>query len=103
MRWALIGLAWVVVAALVVVSAFHLAHRGPWTLMVALIAVTPWTYMLAWATILIGLFYRRRVLLVVSVVLVLLQLSWVVPDFDPISHFSLRRPVQCPCACSTPM
>jgi endonuclease/exonuclease/phosphatase (EEP) superfamily protein YafD len=77
-------------AALVIVSGFHLAHREPWTLIVGLIAVTPWTYMLAWVTTSVALFYRRRVLAGISVVLVVLQLWWVVPDFDPVSH--LVRP-----------
>jgi endonuclease/exonuclease/phosphatase (EEP) superfamily protein YafD len=85
-RLALITLSWAVVAGLAVVSAFHLAHREPWTDMVGLIAVTPWIYMLAWVSAAIGLFTRHRLLVGVSVVLVGLQLWWVVPDFDPISH-----------------
>jgi endonuclease/exonuclease/phosphatase (EEP) superfamily protein YafD len=90
LRSILLGLSWPVVAALVVVSGFHLVHREPWTLILDLIAVTPWIYMLAWATASMGLFFRRRVLTAVSAMLVLLQLWWVIPDFDPISH--LARP-----------
>ena len=45
---------------LAVVSVFHLSHREPWTAVVALIAVTPWIYMLAWVTASIGLFFQRR-------------------------------------------
>jgi len=92
LRLGLIGLSWVVVAALVVVSAFHLGHREPWIFMVALIAVTPSIYMLAWATTSIGLFFHRRALTVLSIVLVVLQLWWVVPDFDPISHLASPVP-----------
>jgi endonuclease/exonuclease/phosphatase (EEP) superfamily protein YafD len=84
----LLGLSWVVVAALVVVSAFHLVRREPWTAMVALIAATPWIYMLAWVTVSVGLFFRRRALAVTSAVLVVLQLWWVIPDFDPVSHLT---------------
>jgi len=84
----LIGFSWAVVVALVVISAFHLGHREPWTFMVALIAVTPWIYMLAWATTSVGLCFHRRVLLVTSITLVALQLWWVIPDFDPISHLA---------------
>ncbi len=91
-RFALIGLAWAVVFALAVVSVFHLSRSEPWTAVVALIAVTPWIYMLAWVTASIGLFLRRRLLVLVSAVLVLLQLWWVVPDFDPISHFASPAP-----------
>ena len=82
----LVGSSWGVVAALAVVTSFHLARTEPWTLVVGLIAVTPWIYMLAWVTCSIGLFFRRRVLASTSAVLVLLQLWWVVPDFDPIAH-----------------
>jgi endonuclease/exonuclease/phosphatase (EEP) superfamily protein YafD len=60
--------------------------------MVALIAVTPWIYMLAWVTTSIGLFFQRRALTVSSIVLVVLQLWWVVPDFDPISHLTSPVP-----------
>jgi endonuclease/exonuclease/phosphatase (EEP) superfamily protein YafD len=80
-----------VVLALTIVTGFHLTRREPWTLIVGLIAVTPWIYMLAWVTAAVGLFGHRRVLAVASLVLVGLQLWWVVPDFDPISHLS--RPV----------
>jgi endonuclease/exonuclease/phosphatase (EEP) superfamily protein YafD len=86
----LIALSWAVAAALVFVSGLHLAHREPWTLIVGLIAVTPWIYMLAWVTTSVGLFFHRRVLAAISAVLVVLQLWWVVPDFDPVSH--LVRP-----------
>ena len=92
LRLGLICLSWAVVAALVVVSAFHLGHREPWTFMVALIAVTPWIYMLAWVTTSIGLFFQRRALTVASIVVVVLQLWWVVPDFDPISHLASPVP-----------
>jgi endonuclease/exonuclease/phosphatase (EEP) superfamily protein YafD len=77
---------------LAVVSVFHLGHREPRTLIVALIAATPWIYMLAWVTASIGLFRRRPALVVTSIVLVGLQLWWVVPDFDPISHLSSPVP-----------
>ena len=50
LRLALIGLSWVVVAALVAISGFHLVHSEPWTVVLDLIAVTPWIYMLAWLT-----------------------------------------------------
>jgi endonuclease/exonuclease/phosphatase (EEP) superfamily protein YafD len=86
-----VGLSWAVVTALVVLTAFHAAHREPLNIIVGLIAATPWVYMLAWVTVSIGLFTRRRVLAGISVALVLLQLWWVVPDFDPISH--LVRPL----------
>ena len=89
-RGVLIALSWAVAAVLVTVSGFHLAHREPWTLIVGLIAVTPWIYMMAWVTTSVGLFFRRRVLAMISAVLVVLQLWWVVPDFDPVSH--LARP-----------
>jgi len=86
LRRLLVGSSWGVVAALAVVTSFHLARTEPWTFVVGLIAVTPWIYMLAWVTCSIGLFFRRRVLASTSAVLVLLQLWWVVPDFDPIAH-----------------
>jgi len=90
LRALLFASSWAVAAALVIVSGFHLAHREPWTLIVGLIAVTPWIYMMAWVTTSVGLFFRRRVLAVISAVLVVLQLWWVVPDFDPLSD--LARP-----------
>lgn len=83
-------------AALAVVSVFHLSHSEPRTAVVALIAVTPWIYMLAWVTASIGLFFGRRPLALISAVLVLLQLWWVVPDFDPISHFAPPAPGSVP-------
>ncbi|MGA3218652.1 MAG: endonuclease/exonuclease/phosphatase family protein [Acidimicrobiales bacterium] len=86
------GLSWAAVAALAVVTVFHLSHREPLTLIVGLIAATPWIYMLAWVTASIGLFSRRPALVATSLVLVGLQLWWVVPDFDPISHLSPRVP-----------
>ncbi len=92
LRLGLICLSWAVVVALMVVSAFHLGHREPWTFMVALIAVTPWIYMLAWVTTSIGLFFQRGVLTVTSILLVVLQLWWVAPDFDPISHLASPVP-----------
>lgn len=85
-RLLLFGLSWTVAASLAVVAAFDLVHREPWTFMVALISVTPWLYMLAWLTASVGLFFRRRVLAATSAVLIVLQLWWVVPDFDPVSH-----------------
>lgn len=91
-RLALVVLAWAVVAALMVVSAFHVVHREPWTFIVGLIAVTPWIYILAWVTASIGLFFRRRIMLALSVVLMALQLCWVVPDFDPLSHLAAVVP-----------
>jgi len=92
LRLAVLALSWAVVAALAVVSVFHLVHREPWTAMVALIAVTPWIYLLAWVTAFIGMFFRRRALAVISATLVFLQIWWVVPDFDPISHLSEPAP-----------
>jgi len=92
LRPVLVALSWAVVAALVILTGFHLAHREPWTLIVGLIAVTPWIYMLAWVTASAGLLFRRRVLALISAALVVLQLWWVVPDFDPISH--LARPAR---------
>ncbi len=86
LRWGLIGLSWGVVAALVAISVFHLVHREPRTVILDLIAVTPWIYMLAWLTTSVGLWFHRPVMTVTSAVLVVLQLWWVVPDFDPISH-----------------
>ena len=68
-RLALLGLAWAVVGVLAV-SVFHLSHREPWTAVAALIAVTPWIYMLAWVTASIGLFFQRRALVAVSLALV---------------------------------
>ncbi len=91
-RVAILSLSWTVVVALVTVSGFHLARREPWTLMVGLIAVTPWIYMLAWFTASVGLFARHRVLAVVSFGLVGLQLWWVLPGFDPIAHLSRPAP-----------
>ena len=88
LRSALLGLSWAVVAALMVVTVFHLVRREPWNAIVALIAVTPWIYTLAWVTASVGLFFRRRALAVISAVLVVLQLWWVIPDFDPISHLA---------------
>jgi endonuclease/exonuclease/phosphatase (EEP) superfamily protein YafD len=88
----MIGASWAFVAGLVVVSLFHLAHREPWDSLVGLINATPWVYMPAWATAAVGLFWRRRGLAVVSVVLVALQLWWVVPDFNPVSHLVKARP-----------
>jgi endonuclease/exonuclease/phosphatase (EEP) superfamily protein YafD len=84
--FALVALSWTVVAALAVLSVFHLAHSEPSTAILSLIAVTPWVYMLAWASAAVGLLSRRRALAAMSVVLVGLQLWWVVPDFDPLSH-----------------
>jgi endonuclease/exonuclease/phosphatase (EEP) superfamily protein YafD len=92
LRFAIVGLSWAVVAALVVVSGFHLAHREPRSAIVGLIAVTPWIYMLAWVTASVGLFSRHRVLAAISFVLVALQLWWVLPDFDPISHLVRPEP-----------
>ena len=60
LRWGLIGLSWGVVAALVVISVFHLVHREPRTVILDLIAVTPWIYMLAWLTTSVGLWFHRR-------------------------------------------
>jgi endonuclease/exonuclease/phosphatase (EEP) superfamily protein YafD len=85
-RFALVALSWVVVAALAILSVFHFAHSEPYTLILSLIAVTPWIYMLAWASAVVGLLGRRLALAAISVMLVGLQLWWVVPDFDPISH-----------------
>jgi endonuclease/exonuclease/phosphatase (EEP) superfamily protein YafD len=85
-RLTMIALSWTVVIGLAIVSAFHLLQSEPSVAFVALIAVTPWIYMLAWASALVGLFTGHRVLAGVSVVLVGLQLWWVLPDFDPISH-----------------
>jgi endonuclease/exonuclease/phosphatase (EEP) superfamily protein YafD len=87
-----IALSWSVVAALLAVTSLHLAHSEPWTIVVGLIAVTPWIYMLAWVTTSIGLFFRRRVLAATSAILVLFQLWWVVPDFDPIGHLASLVP-----------
>ncbi len=92
LRWALFGLSWLVVAALVVISIFHLAHSEPRTVVLDLIAVTPWIYMLAWVTAAVGLWSHRRTLAMTSIVLVLLQLWWVVPDFDPIAHLAATEP-----------
>jgi len=88
----LLTLSWVAVAGLVVVSGFHLAQREPRSAIVGAIAVTPWIYMLAWATLSFGLFARRRALAGVSLVLVGLQLWWVVPYFDPLSHLQPAPP-----------
>jgi len=55
LRLVLLWLSWLVVAALVVVTAFHLAHREPWNIVVGLIAATPWVYLPAWLTAAIGL------------------------------------------------
>ena len=88
----LVCLAWVVDIGLVVVSAFHLAHWEPRSVIVGVIAVTPWIYMLAWPSFSIGLFTRRYALVALSAVLMGLQLWWVVPDFDPISHLATRIP-----------
>ena len=45
--------------------------------------------MMAWVTTSVGLFFRRRLLAVISAVLVGLQLWWVcVLDFDPVSHLA---------------
>jgi endonuclease/exonuclease/phosphatase (EEP) superfamily protein YafD len=71
---------------LLAVSGFHLAESEPRSAIVGAIAVTPWIYMLAWATFSFGLFAHQRVLALISLVLVGLQLWWVAPDFDPISH-----------------
>lgn len=92
LRSALLGWSWAVVAALVVISVFHLAHREPRTVILDLIAVTPWTYMLAWVTASVGLWFHRRALAVTSAALVVLQLWWVAPDFDPISHLTSPVP-----------
>ena len=48
--------------------------------------------MLAWVTLSTGLFTRRRVLVLTSMVLVCLQLWWVLPDFNPISHLQSPSP-----------
>lgn len=88
LRLALVWLSWSVVAALVVVTAFHLSHREPWTFMVGLIAATPWVYMPAWVAASVGLFWGRRWLAAVSLALVALQLWWVVPEFDPVPHLA---------------
>jgi endonuclease/exonuclease/phosphatase (EEP) superfamily protein YafD len=85
-HFALVTLSWVVVVALAVLSVFHLAHSEPSTAILSLIAVTPWVYMLAWVSAAAGLLSRRRALAASSVVLIGLQLWWVVPDFDPVSH-----------------
>ena len=90
LRLTVLGLSWAAVASLVVVSGFHLVHREPQSFIVGLIAVTPWIYMLAWVTVSVGLFSHQRALSAISLVLVALQLWWVLPDFDPISH--LVRP-----------
>ncbi len=87
----LVALCWSVVGALWVVSAFHLAHREPWNIMVGFIAVTPWIYMLAWATAAVGLLDRRYALAGLSLALVALQVWWVAPDFDPFSHLVKPR------------
>ncbi len=88
LRRLLISASWLVVAALVAVSVFHLARVEPWVQVVALVAVTPWIYMLAWVTAGVGLLMSHRALAICSAVLVALQLWWVVPDFDPISHLA---------------
>lgn len=85
-RRVLLGWCWAMAVGLCLDSFFHLACYEPRSVIVGMIAVTPWVYMLAWATAAAGLFWRRRALAVVSLVLVGLQLWWVVPDFDPISH-----------------
>ncbi len=90
----LVRLSWSIVAALWVVSAFHLVKREPWNTMVGLIAVTPWIYMLAWATTSVGLWARRHVMVILSLVLVGLQVWWVAPDFGPSSHLVRPRPGQ---------
>lgn len=91
--WAgLLTLSWVVVAGLGVISGFHLAHREPRSVIVGLVAVTPWVYMLAWVTASVGLWARRRALAAISLVLVGLQLWWVAPDFDPVSHLDPPEP-----------
>ena len=94
----LLRLCWAVVGALWVVSAFHLAHREPWNIMVGFIAVTPWIYMLAWATAAVGLLDRRYALAGLSLVLVAMQVWWVAPDFNPFSHLvkpHAGQPVLC--------
>jgi endonuclease/exonuclease/phosphatase (EEP) superfamily protein YafD len=98
-RWAarvvglvLICLSWVVVAGLVLASGFHLLRRETRSVIVGVIAVTPWIYMLAWLTLSVGLATHRRALAGISLVLVGLQLWWVLPDFDPISHLSPPAP-----------
>jgi endonuclease/exonuclease/phosphatase (EEP) superfamily protein YafD len=91
-RFVVVSVSWAVVAGLVIVSGFHLAHREPRSAIVGLIAVTPWIYMMAWVTASVGLFSGRRVLAAISLVLVALQLWWVLPDFDPISHLSRPGP-----------
>ena len=102
LRLALLGSSWAVVAALAGVSAFHLAHVEPWTQVVALIAATPWVYMLAWVSAAVGLFFDRRALAVGSLVLVGFQLWWVLPDFDPISHLVPLRAGEVGAASLTP-
>lgn len=90
--FALVSVSWTLVAGLVIVSGFHLLHSEPRSVIVGLIAVTPWIYMLAWVTASVGLFWRHRTLTAVSLVLVALQLWWVLPDFDPISHLARPAP-----------
>jgi endonuclease/exonuclease/phosphatase (EEP) superfamily protein YafD len=92
LRLGCLTLCWVVVAGLVALSGFHLAHSEPRSAIIGAIAVTPWIYMLAWVTLSFGLFAHRRALAGVSLVLVGLQLWWVVPDFDPISHLQPAPP-----------
>jgi endonuclease/exonuclease/phosphatase (EEP) superfamily protein YafD len=91
-RWVLGGLSWLVVAGLMLVTGFHLAHREPRSAIVGAIALTPWLYMLAWVTLSIGLGFRRRAMTAVSLVLVGLQMWWVLPDFDPFSHLVAQPP-----------
>jgi endonuclease/exonuclease/phosphatase (EEP) superfamily protein YafD len=85
-----LAVSWVVVGALGAVSVFHLVHLEPRNIIVGLVAVTPWAYMLAWVTGAAGLVWDRR-LAVLSFVLVGLQIWWVVPEFDPVSH-TVRLP-----------
>jgi len=85
-RMAAVACSWLAVGLLALVSGFHLAGSEPRVAVVALIALTPWLYMLAWVSASVGLFTRQRVLAVASLALVGLQLWWVLPDFDPVSH-----------------
>lgn len=87
----LVWLSWSTVAALWVVSAFHLGKREPWNTMVGFIAVTPWIYMLAWVTTAVGLWTRRYPMVALSVALVGLQVWWVAPDFYPVPHLVKPR------------
>jgi endonuclease/exonuclease/phosphatase (EEP) superfamily protein YafD len=84
--------AWLVVVVLAGESVLHVAHHATTSWMVALVAATPWIYLPAWVSAAVGAVFRRRLLLAASLALVALQLWWVVPAFDPISHASPPPP-----------